>query len=84
MKIVVTKAADLDPRGIACRQCVKLLSRFNKASDTHTPTVEELLQAGAIAVPNFGWFCGQVCGDEYGREHGVQFQCDANGKIAYY
>jgi hypothetical protein len=84
MNIVVTKAADLDPRGIACRHCGKLLATFDKATDTHTPSIEELLAAGAVAVPNFGWFCRQDCGDAYGREHGVAFQRDASGKIAYY
>jgi hypothetical protein len=84
MKIVVTKAGDLDPRGIACRYCGKLLSTFDKVSDTHTPTVEQLLAAGAVPVPNFGWFCGQDCGDTYSREHGVAFQRDASGKITYY
>jgi hypothetical protein len=84
MKIVVTKTADLDPRGIACRHCGKLLSTLDKATDINTPAVEQLIAAGAVPVPNFGWFCGQNCGDAYGREHGVAFQRNANGKIAYY
>jgi hypothetical protein len=84
VKIVVTRVADLDPRGIACRHCGKLLSTFDKASDTHTPPVEELVKIGAVPVPNFGWFCGQDCGDAYSREHNITFQRDTNGKIAYY
>lgn len=84
MKIVVTRKADLDPRGITCRKCGKLLSTFDKATDTQTPTIEQLLADGAVPVPNFGWFCGQDCGDAYSREHDVAFQRDANGKIAYH
>lgn len=84
MKIVFTKAADLDPRGIACRRCGKLLSTLDKASDTLSPSVEELVKAGAVPVPNFGWFCGQDCGDAYSRENNINFQRDANGKIAYW
>lgn len=84
MKIVVTKAADLDPCGIACRHCGKLLSVADKVAETLAPSIEDLLHAGAVAVPNFGWFCGQDCGDAYSREHGVAFQRDARGQIAYY
>jgi hypothetical protein len=84
MKIVVTKVADLDPRGIACRRCGRLLSTFDSASDTHTPPIQQLVKAGAVPIPNFGWFCGQDCGDAYSREHEIAFQRDANGKIAYY
>jgi hypothetical protein len=83
MKIVVTKTVDLEPRGIACRNCAKLLSTLDKAADTLTPSVEQLLASGAIPVPNFGWFCGQDCGDAYSRQHGITFQRDANGRIAY-
>jgi hypothetical protein len=84
MKIVVTRVADLDPRGIVCRQCGRLLSVFDRDTDTHAPNLEQLLAAGAVAVPNFGWFCGQDCGETYGREHDIAFQRDASGKIAYY
>ncbi len=84
MNIVVTMAADLDPDGIACRHCRKLLSVANKSDQTLTPTIEELDRDGAVAVPNFGWFCGQDCGDAYSREYGVAFQRDATGRIAYY
>ena len=84
MDIVVTKAAELDPRGIACRHCGKLLSIFDVATDIHTPPVAELVAAGAVAVPNFGWFCGQECADAYSREYGVAFQRDSSGKVSYY
>ena len=84
MKFVITRAADLDPRGIACRQCSKLLSTFDKEAETHTPTVEELLATGAVPVPNFGWFCGQECANTYSHGSGVSFQRDADGKIKYY
>lgn len=84
MKFVITRNADLDPRGIACRQCGKLLSTFDESADTHTPAVEELSATGAVPVPNFGWFCGQECADIYSQDTGVSFRRDAEGKIRYY
>ena len=84
MKIVVTRAADLDQRGISCRRCMTLLASYEKKTDTHTPTVEQLVAADSVPVPNFGWFCGQACADAYSREQGIAFQRDTTGKVSYY
>ncbi len=84
MNIVITRVADLDPRGIACRRCAKLLASLDEASDRFIPSPEELSAAGAVAVPNFGWFCGQPCADAYERDTGVRFQRDHEGRVSYY
>jgi hypothetical protein len=49
-----------------------------------TPAVEQLVAAGSVPVPNFGWFCGQACADTFSREQGIAFQRDATGKVSYY
>lgn len=84
MQIVVTKAEDLDPRGIACRQCKKLLATYDKQADKLSPSFEELFAAGALPIPNFGWLCSQACADDCEREQGIHFQRDSSGKVAYY
>lgn len=81
---VVTSARNLSADGIICAQCQKQLSSYDKASDTHSPSAEDLLEQGAVPVPNFGWFCTQACGDEYGRAHKIGFQRNSSGKISYY
>lgn len=50
----------------------------------HTPSPEELQAAGAVQVPNFGWFCSQECGQAYETEFGVGFERNAAGHISYY
>ena len=81
---VVTDMANLSPNGIVCAYCDKQLSTLDRAADEHTPSPEELTSAGAVAVPNFGWFCCQECGQAYEAELGVRFQRDATGLIRYY
>ena len=81
---VITKAADLDARGIVCEYCENLLTTFDAERDTHVPSCEELLTAGSVAVPNFGWFCSQDCANTYSRETGITFQRDAEGRVSYY
>jgi hypothetical protein len=84
MKFVIATEADFDPREIVCQYCRKLLSICDDTAQTHTPEIEDLIRDGAVAVPNFGWFCGQDCGVNYSRKYDVVFQRDTNGKIAYY
>jgi hypothetical protein len=81
---VLTGGANLSPSGIVCAHCNKQLSVFDPAADKHTPSPEELARAGAVAVPNFGWFCCQQCGRAYETELGVRFQRDAAGLISNY
>ncbi len=81
---VITGAKDLDPRGIACAECGKLLTTYDPEHDRHERSPEELLAIGAVPVPNFGWFCSQACGDSYERATGFAFQRDSSGQIAYY
>lgn len=81
---VVTGESDLSPEGIICAQCQKLLSKIDAASDTHTPSPEELLSQSSVPIPNFGWFCSQACAVAYESEFNLRFQRNHAGKIAYY
>lgn len=81
---VVTGKANLSPTGIVCAYCDKQLSILDRAADKHTPSPEGLTSAGAVAVPNFGWFCCQECGRAYESEFDVRFQRNAAGLISYY
>ena len=81
---VITGSEHLSTSGIVCAQCDKLLAVLDPATDMHTPPPEELLRAGAVPVPNFGWFCCQDCGGSYETESGVRFQRNAAGLISYY
>ena len=64
--------------------CNKLLAEHDAPTDTHTPSPEELLERGAVPVPNFGWFCSQECGRRYTEKTGIRFDQDAEGNIRYY
>ncbi len=81
---VVTGEADLDPRGITCAECGKLLASNDPENDCTHPSPEGLMAMGAVAVPNFGWFCGQKCGDHYEQATGIKFARNSRGQIAYY
>jgi hypothetical protein len=80
---VVTQASDLDPAGISCAECGRLLASAASDKDPLIPSCEELAAAGAVPVPNFGWFCGQDCGARYETATGVKFARDGNGRIVY-
>jgi hypothetical protein len=82
--VILTSNKNLNPDGIDCAMCGKLLSCYDSASDTHEPPCEQLMAEGKVPVPNFGWFCGQGCASAYEREFGVHFQRDAEGKVEYY
>jgi O-acetyl-ADP-ribose deacetylase (regulator of RNase III) len=83
-QFVVTSARNLDPTGIICAQCGRRLAEANAATNGFEPPAEELHAGGAVAVPNFGWFCGQACGNAYETEFGVRFQRNNVGEISYY
>jgi hypothetical protein len=68
---------------IICAQCGKLLAKAVR--DTHSPSPEDLLQTGAVPVPNFGWFCSQECATSYERARGRRmFDRNAAGEVQYY
>jgi len=70
---------------VVCVQCAKLLARADPASDTHIPSPEKLLASGAVAVPNFGWFCSQDCATRYEQARGrTMFDRNAAGEVQYY
>lgn len=81
---IVTTKANLSDDGIICAHCGKVLSKYNKQSDSHQPQPENLLANGTVPVPNFGWFCSQVCGNAYSEKFGVAFQRNVKGEITYY
>ena len=70
---------------IICSTCGKVLAHHNTQTDKHNPTPEELLSTGAVPIPNFGWFCTQICGNEFENNFGQKlFQRDSSGNIRYY
>ena len=81
---VATSESNLSPDGIICAQCQKLLSTFDSDSDSHTPSPEVLSSQGAVAIPNFGWFCSQTCAVAYESAFDARFQRNAAGKVGYY
>jgi hypothetical protein len=81
---VVTTRENIDPRGIVCAACEKLLSEYNADTDQHNPPANKLMASGAVAVPNFGWFCSQSCAQAYEVRYGVSFRRDQAGQINYY
>jgi hypothetical protein len=81
---IVTSWENLNPSGITCAMCKKMLSHYDAVTDKHTPSGEELLKSSAVPVPNFGWFCSQECGKAYEEKYGIAFQRNSEGKISYY
>jgi hypothetical protein len=73
-----TKAPSTDA---VCAYCEKFIANFEF---NDAPRPEELLAAGMVPVPNFGWFCCQDCADSYERDYGIHFQRNATGKVSYY
>src|SRR5262249_8280149 len=70
---------------IVCEQCKKVLARADVEHDAHVPAPEELVATGAVAVPNFGWFCSQDCAKQYEQAKGRQmFDRNAAGEVQYY
>jgi hypothetical protein len=70
---------------IICVQCSKVLARYDPATDSHIPSPEQLQVSGAVAVPNFGWFCGQECATHFEQAKGRRlFDRNAVGEVQYY
>ena len=63
---VVTTNRNLDPDHVVCANCGKHLASVG--TDASDPSPEALISAGAIAWPNFGWFCSGECEQAYSRE----------------
>jgi hypothetical protein len=80
-QIVVTPAKT-DPN-IMCASCGKLLAQYNVPADDFTPSCEQIFANGAIAVPNFGWLCGQDCANDYELGFNIRFQRNAAGDVEY-
>ena len=64
-----------------CAYCDKFIADFLSAS---APAPESLMASGAVAIPNFGWFCFHTCADAYEHNFGIRFQRDTSGKVFYY
>ena len=69
---VITRPENLDSSGIICANCQKRLAAL--ADGKVSPSCEELIDSGAVAWPNFGWFCGDACEAAYAKESGVQLE----------
>jgi hypothetical protein len=65
---------------VVCAYCEQFIVSFETAD---TPSVELLLAAGRVPVPNFGWFCCHACADAYERDYGIRFQRDRSGRVSY-
>jgi hypothetical protein len=72
---VVTGHDNVELNLIICANCEKKLAEIDQ--DRFVPSCEQLLDAGAVAWPNFGWFCSAECEANYGREFGVWMERDA-------
>ena len=83
-KIVITGENNLSEEGIICALCKKLLSRYDKDTDSHSIEPEVLMKSGAIPIPNFGWFCSASCSDSYSAKFDVHFQRDMEVKNRCY
>lgn len=66
---VETTARNLDPDHVVCANCGKQLASVG--TDGIDPSPEALINAGAIAWPNFGWFCSAECEQAYSHEYQV-------------
>lgn len=72
-----------DSPDILCANCDKILAKYIPEIDNFEPTCDELVENGNVAIPNFGWFCSQKCGNEYEKLKDLHFQRDENGNINY-
>ncbi len=82
--IVITSEENIDSDGIICAFCEMKLSNYDIKKDLHSPSCEVLVDKGAIAIPNFGWFCSQRCAKEYEAKYDVKFDRYKSGIINYY
>jgi hypothetical protein len=68
-RFVVTDHRNFDPEWVVCANCGKRLASVNE--EGIEPSAEALINANAIAWPNFGWFCSPDCEKAYAAEFGV-------------
>jgi hypothetical protein len=76
-------APDIPEDALGCAQCGRILARLDLSGEVFKPAPDVLVAAGAVAIPNFGWFCSQGCGDDYERIRETRFARDASGRICY-
>ncbi|WP_437522316.1 hypothetical protein WME79_31230 [Sorangium sp. So ce726] len=76
-------APDIPADALGCAQCGRILAQLDHSGDAFDPAPDVLAAGGAVAIPNFGWFCSQECGEEYERIRGTRFARDASGRIHY-
>jgi hypothetical protein len=74
---------DIPADALGCAQCGRILARLDHSGEAFAPPPEVIVTGGAVAIPNFGWFCSQACGDNYERIRGTRFARDASGRICY-
>ena len=81
--LIVTTSENVEPGRIVCAMCAEELARV-KADGTLEPTPDQLLAAGRVPVPNFGWFSNQKCARDYEQTFHVAFRRDGKGEVSYY
>jgi hypothetical protein len=80
IKIVVTS---LNAENLCrCQYCNKTIAEFK--DDKMIPSSEECYNKGNVPIPNFGWFCSQVCANNYEAKNDIKFARTEKGKIDYY
>ncbi len=82
--LVVTSTENRPSDGIYCSYCEMKLAAYSENNDNLEPSFEILFKQGAVAVPNFGWFCSQECAHKYESEFDIRFERDDSGMINYY
>ncbi len=65
-----------------CQSCGLTIAEI--ISDNFVPSAEDCYKKGNVPVPNFGWFCSQVCAIEYEKKYDIKFSRNEDGKIDYY
>ncbi|MDA3613944.1 hypothetical protein [Polluticaenibacter yanchengensis] len=80
MRIVITEYNSEDT--CKCQFCEKIIASFNE--DTMTPPPEKCYKNGNIPIPNFGWFCSQICAEKYEKKYTIRFVRQIDGRIDYY
>lgn len=66
---IVSAASNLESNHVVCTNCSERLASVR--ADGIEPSPEILISQGAVAWPNFGWFCSRACEDKYSREFQV-------------
>ena len=80
MKLIVTSSNH--SAFCKCNNCDKIIADLS--GDEMNPSAEECHKNGNVPIPNFGWFCSQLCATEYELKHNIKFARTADGKVDYY